>query len=104
MRAVSTGSRILVLMATLALGIRAASPATASLRALVETSEQRLQIARKVALAKWYSKTPVEDPFREALVIAKAAKDASTAGLPPIQAEQFFKAQIEANKLVQYAL
>ena|ERR1700730_13469713 len=42
------------------------------LQPLVEPSAQRLVIAEQVALAKWDSGTAVEDPPREAQVIASA--------------------------------
>jgi chorismate mutase len=71
---------------------------------LVETSAQRLLIAKQVALAKWDQKTPVEDAPREEKVIAGAVKDGTAAGLQPAAVESFFRAQIEANKVVQYAL
>jgi chorismate mutase len=86
-------------------GMRMASGETDNpLRPLVETSAQRLHIAEKVALAKWDSGAAVEDDPREAKVIQSAVKDGNAAGLDATQVEAFFKAQIEANKLVQYSL
>jgi chorismate mutase len=95
---------ILVLFATLIGGMKAANAATDPMRSLVQSSAQRLQLARKVALVKWYSGAPVEDPSREAEVLQKAAKDGKSMGLESTQVEEFFKAQIEANKLIQYSL
>ncbi|WP_260315442.1 chorismate mutase [Silvibacterium bohemicum] len=95
---------VLVLFATLIWGMKTASAATDSIRSLVQTSAQRLQIAEKVALAKWYSGASVEDASREVEVIQKAVKDGTNAGLESAQVERFFKAQIEANKLIQYSL
>jgi chorismate mutase len=83
-------------------GMKVASAATDPMRSLVETSAQRLQIAEKVVLAKWYSGAQVEDASREAEVIQKAVNDGKSIGLDPIEVEEFFKAQIEANKLIQY--
>ena len=77
---------------------------TNSLSSLVETSAKRLLIAKKVALAKWDSGAAVEDAPREAEVIRKAVKDAEAKGLDAAQVEDFLRAQIEANKLVQYSL
>jgi|HubBroStandDraft_5_1064220.scaffolds.fasta_scaffold03992_6 chorismate mutase len=74
------------------------------LRPLVETSAQRLHIAERVALAKWDSGAAVEDGAREAKVIQSAVKDGNALGLDSTQVEAFFRAQIEANKLVQYSL
>jgi chorismate mutase len=74
------------------------------LQALVETSAQRLRIAEQVAQAKWDDGKPVEDAPREAQVIASAVKDGASVGLEPASVEGFFRAQIEANKVVQYGL
>jgi chorismate mutase len=43
------------------------------LQLLVDTSARRLLLAKQVALAKWDSRVPVEDPTREAQVITAAA-------------------------------
>jgi chorismate mutase len=74
------------------------------LRPLVETSAHRLLIAEQVALAKWDSGAPVEDTAREEQVIGGATKVAEARGLDPSSVASFFRAQIEANKLVQYSL
>jgi chorismate mutase len=71
---------------------------------LVETSAQRLVLAEKVALAKWDSGMPVEDAPREAQVIASAIEAGESRGLDQKAVSNFFRAQIEANKLVQYSL
>jgi chorismate mutase len=74
------------------------------LRTLVETSAQRLSLAEQVALAKWDSGGPVEDTSREEQVIVTATKAATVRGLDPASVANFFRAQIEANKLIQYSL
>lgn len=74
------------------------------LQALVETSARRLAIAEQVALTKWDNGIPVEDASREDQVIVSAAKAGQSRGLDPRAVSNFFKAQIEANKLVQYSL
>ena len=74
------------------------------LQPLVETSARRLVLAKQVALAKWDSRAPVEDPTREAQVITAAANDGELKGLNRQFVSNFFAAQIEANKLVQYSL
>jgi chorismate mutase len=74
------------------------------LQPLVATSARRLLIAERVALAKWDSGGPVEDTAREAQVIASAVRDGESRGLDPTSVANFFKAQIEANKAVQYSL
>jgi chorismate mutase len=77
---------------------------TDHLQRLVEASAQRLVIAEQVALAKWDSGTPVEDTSREAQVIASAIREGESRGLDPTSVSNFFRAQVEANKLVQYSL
>ena len=78
--------------------------AAGQLQSLVETSARRLVIAKQVALAKWDDGTAVEDAPREAKVIAGAVKDGESVGLEPASVANFFRAQIEANKVVQYSL
>jgi chorismate mutase-like protein len=73
-------------------------------QALVETSARRLQIAQQVALAKWDSGAAVEDVAREEQVIAAATKLGEARGLDKSLVQNFFRAQIEANKIVQYSL
>ena len=74
------------------------------LEPLVRTTAQRLIIAEQVALAKWDSGAPVEDATREGQVIVSATKAGQSRGLVPTSVSNFFRAQIEANKLVQYSL
>ncbi|MDB5984932.1 MAG: chorismate mutase [Pseudomonas sp.] len=90
----------LLLLSTAAL----AEPAPASLSPLLETINQRIAIADQVALTKWDSGKPIQDSPREQQVIANAEKLAPTYKLAPEEIGQFLAAQIEANKLVQYAL
>jgi chorismate mutase len=90
----------IIVAVTAAYSQKAADP----MRQLVETSAQRLAIAEQVALAKWDSGAPVEDPSREAQVIATATKAGEEKGLDGDAVSKFFRAQIEANKLVQYSL
>lgn len=78
-----------------------AAPPT--LAPLLDSIAERLAIADQVALSKWDSHKPVEDRPREQDVIASVVAQAPSYKLAPAQAEQFFSAQIEANKLVQYA-
>ena len=92
-------------MLTLCAG-RTAYPQSAAdqLKQLVEISAQRLAIAGQVALAKWDSGAPVEDGSREDHVIVSVTKAGQSRGLDPTSVSNFFRAQIEANKLVQYVL
>ena len=80
-------------------GACAAPPA---LEPLLNSIAERLTIADQVALSKWDSKKPVEDKKREQEVLASVIAQAPEYKLEPAAAEQFFSAQIEANKLVQY--
>jgi chorismate mutase len=61
-------------------------------------------LARDVALFKWDSGTPVEDITREQQVIETASRLATARGLDATFVANFFRAQIEANKTVQYSL
>jgi chorismate mutase len=81
-----------------------AQTAVDQLRPLVETSARRLILAREVALAKWDNGTAVEDPPREQRVIASAVAEGNSERLDPVVVSNFFRAQIEANKVVQSSL
>jgi chorismate mutase len=75
-----------------------------ALTTVIDASAQRLELAREVALAKWDDGAPVEDVARERQVIHAAITAGREAGLPAEFVSRFFSAQIEANKLIQYAL
>ena len=96
----------LSLVATVAIGGSAAyaQNAVEQLLPLVETTAHRLMIGEQIALAKWDSGKAVEDPPREAQVLQSAVKDGVAKGLDKELVSNFFNAQIEANKFVQYAL
>jgi chorismate mutase len=79
-------------------------PSSEKLLPLIDASARRLAIADQVALSKWDSEAPVEDSAREAQVISAATKLGEAKGLSPSDVSRFFQAQIEANKIVQYAL
>lgn len=100
-----TGIRIIAFLSVVgSLGIAKAQTAVEQLQPLIETSAQRLSLAKEVALAKWDSGAKVEDIAREAHVIQGALKASESAGLDQQATETFFRAQIEANKIVQYSL
>lgn len=71
---------------------------------LVDASAKRIEIAEQVAFAKWDSHRPVEDRRREEEVISAAVAEGVPRGLDREFVVQFFQAQIDANKSVQYAL
>jgi chorismate mutase len=77
--------------------------APAALRPLIEAVGQRTEIANDVALSKWYSGKPVQDSEREQQVILNAENQANSYGLAKDDVRRFMTAQIEANKMVQYA-
>ncbi|AZF29861.1 Periplasmic chorismate mutase I precursor [Pseudomonas sp. R4-35-07] len=79
-----------------------ACAAPPTLEPLLNSIAERLEIADQVALSKWDSHKPVEDKKREQEVIASVVAQAPSYKLDPASTEQFFAAQIEANKLVQY--
>lgn len=81
-----------------------AQSATDKLELLVETSARRLAMARQVAFAKWDARSQVEDAAREAEVITAAVNAGQSRGLDREVVSNFFRGQIEANKLVQYSL
>ena len=74
--ATSTTTRVIPFIFAI-VGVRAmwGQSAIDRLQPLVETLARRLVLAKQVALAKWDSRAPVEDPTREAQVITAAAKE-----------------------------
>jgi len=80
-----------------------ANDAPPTLAPLLQSISERLALADQVALSKWDSHKAVEDRPREQQVIAGATAQAPAYHLSEETVAQFFAAQIEANKLVQYA-
>lgn len=91
------------LLTLLATTVHAAAPAE-TLKPLVQTLNERLNIGDLVALTKWDSGKPIQDSPREAQVIANAQTLATERQLDPQGIAQLLAAQMEANKLVQYGL
>ena len=81
------------------------TPQTApdAVESLVAVVEQRLDIANDVAVSKWYSGKPVQDSERERQVILNAESQAQAFNLKRDDVHSFMTAQMEANKVVQYA-
>ena len=75
----------------------------AQLQPLIAAMEQRLEIANDVARSKWHSGKPVQDSERERHVIQNAESRAGEFKLAPDDTREFMTAQMEANKMVQYA-
>ncbi|MFN7981598.1 MAG: gamma subclass chorismate mutase AroQ [Vicinamibacterales bacterium] len=65
---------------------------------------ERLAVAPDVAQTKWNTKAPIEDLTRENQIVATVGANATSAGVQREVAEQFFRAQIEASKVVQREL
>jgi chorismate mutase len=84
----------------------AAVPASAapSLWHLTDLAAQRVRIADQVAAAKYGTPSPIDDPVREQQIYDTVAARAPGLGLDPADAVRFFRAQIEANKVVQRGL
>lgn len=64
--------------------------------------DERLAYMENVALYKAQNHLPIEDIEREESVIADAIALAASHGLKPDSMEQFFRAQINAAKAIQY--
>ncbi|WP_342623544.1 chorismate mutase [Pseudomonas alkylphenolica] len=96
-------SPLALLPLVLAQGCTSTPPATNALQRLLDTVEQRLDIAEAVALSKWDSGQPVQATEREQQVIANVRTQAPRFGVDGQRAAVFFTDQIEANKLLQYS-
>jgi chorismate mutase len=76
-------------------------PNAAAITQLLNLIQQRLEIARSVAQAKWNSKSPIEDLNREEVILQNISQQASQFNLTPSQAKHFFTGQIQASKTIQ---
>jgi chorismate mutase len=92
----------LVLTALLS-GCATPAPPADPLAVLLNLIDQRLAISEEVARSKWNSGAPVEDLAREREIVAAIGRQANAYGIEPAFAETFFRAQIEASKVVQHA-
>jgi chorismate mutase len=70
---------------------------------LLALMQERLRIAEGVARNKWSSGAPIEDPARESEIVEQVGGEAPRYGIDPAIARDFFRAQIEASKIVQRA-
>jgi chorismate mutase len=100
----SHGFLLIVVTLMSGIGTVRAQCAINRLELLVDISAERLAIAEDVALAKWDAGIPVEDARREEQVIRDAVKEGESKGLDRAFVSNFFTAQIEASKVVQYTL
>jgi chorismate mutase len=85
-------------------GTAAAAPRATPLAAIAQLSAQRVEVADQVAAAKYGTSSPIDDPAREAVVIADAEQQATALGIDPAPVAKIFRDQIEASKVVQRAL
>ncbi|UJW33181.1 chorismate mutase [Saccharothrix sp. AJ9571] len=92
-----------LLTAAFLLTAPAAVAAPPALYPLTELSGERVQIANKIAAAK-FGTQPIDDPVREQQILDGVAAKAPGLGLDPAAAVEFFRDQIEANKVVQRGL
>ncbi len=80
-----------------------AAPATAKLDRLLQLIGQRLGYMDDVARNKWNSGAPIEDLPREREIIDGLGRQAAGYGLDAGIVRDFFRAQIEASKIIQRA-
>ena len=71
---------------------------------LTSLAVQRILLGDKVAAAKFGTDQPIDDPLRERQELDAVAALASREGVDPDASVRFFRAQIEANKVVQRGL
>ncbi len=77
------------------------APAAISLEPLRRLIEERLAVMPDVARYKWNTNSPIEDLLREKIIIDGLKADARALGVPESWAEIFFRAQIDAAKIIQ---
>ena len=77
------------------------TPAGIALEPLRRLMDQRLALMPEVARYKWNAKSAIEDLPREKIIIDGLKAEALALGVPDAWAEKFFRAQIEAAKVIQ---
>lgn len=78
-----------------------AAPGAISLEPLIRLMSDRLALMPDVARQKWNTRTAIEDIAREQQIIDGLKREAEALGVPATWAERFFRAQIEAAKVIQ---
>ncbi|MET9268190.1 chorismate mutase [Kribbella sp. NPDC003557] len=71
---------------------------------LTELVVQRILVGDDVAASKYFSGKPVDDPVREQQILDSVRASAVQLGIDPDSTAAFFRAQIEASKVVQRGL
>jgi chorismate mutase len=79
----------------------AAADAQRPVAALLGLMRQRLLLQHQVARYKWHARLPITDAKREQELLDRAEAQARGLGLEPSFARDFFRAQVQAGKLVQ---
>jgi len=79
-------------------------PALETLEPLTDLAAERVQVADKVAAAKFGTPAPIDDPAREAVVLNTVRTLSVQMGIDPEVSVAIFADQIEANKQVQRGL
>uniref|UniRef100_A0A8D9ERC7 chorismate mutase n=2 Tax=Cacopsylla melanoneura TaxID=428564 RepID=A0A8D9ERC7_9HEMI len=82
--------------------VHCADPAPSKLGEIIVLIRGRLDLARDVAFTKLKTCKLIEDSVREAEILANATTEGTKQGLTKDQVSTFYKAQMEANKLIQY--
>src|SRR3954469_4960719 len=82
--------------------VPAATPDTGNVDRLLMLIGQRLDYMNDVARNKWNSGAPIEDLPREREIIETLGQQAAGYGLDAATARDFFRAQIEASKIIQH--
>ncbi|GAB3626380.1 hypothetical protein GCM10027419_12290 [Pandoraea terrae] len=85
-------------------GVRPAAAADPVVDPLLQGVLERLAIGEAVARSKFDTGKPVQDTPREQALLDAVARQAPQYGVTGAQARTFFRAQIEAGKVVQTAL
>jgi chorismate mutase len=85
-------------------GEASAAPSVGPLGPLADLAVDRVLLGDKVAAAKFGTGQPIDDPVREQQVLDQVAAQSIALGLPADRSVRFFRAQIEANKIVQRGL
>lgn len=71
---------------------------------LLELINKRLEIAPLVAKSKWNTKLPINDSIREKIILDTVEAKAVKLGINKYFARDFFQAQFDAGKRIQFQL
>ncbi|NOL39818.1 gamma subclass chorismate mutase AroQ [Kribbella sandramycini] len=82
----------------------AVAPARVGFAELTELVVRRIEVGDRVAASKYFSGRPVDDPVREQQILTAVRAEAIELGIDPEETADFFRAQIEASKVVQRGL